>query len=82
MTVGNEDIPNKFNTNNEEWLRSLAEGLEKADRIYLGSGHVVQLDGGRSAVVEGGHIIQITHELALQLSERLREIADDIKKLE
>lgn len=80
MTVGNEDIANKFNENNAEWLRALADGLEKADRIYLGNGHVVQLDGERgSTVLEGGHIIQITHELALQLSERLREIAEDIK---
>ncbi|MEI2285012.1 hypothetical protein [Paenibacillus polysaccharolyticus] len=79
MSVGNEDTPNKFNEDNAEWLRGLADGLEKADRIYLGNGHVVQLDGSGSTVLEGGHIIQITHELAIQLSERLREIADDIK---
>jgi hypothetical protein len=81
MTVGNGDIHEKVVEDNAEWLRLIADGLDKADRIRLG-GRLIQSDGSKSTVVEGGSIIQITHELALQLSERLREIAEDIKSRE
>ena len=52
----------------KEYLLKLSESLEKAERITI-SPHAV----------EGAGVIQISDELAKELSDRLKKIAENMK---
>jgi len=68
MPINEDDIEKKVIEDNAEWLNTVADGLDKAERISTGT------DYG----VEGNKIIKLSDELAKEISERLRRIANEI----
>lgn len=79
MTVRYRDIPEKIIEDDAEFLKLIADGLDKVDRIQLGGGYTIDSEGNRIKRVEGWSVIQLSDEAAKQLSAQLREIAENIK---
>lgn len=78
MVVSKEDVSVEFVEDNAEFLARLADALDQVGRVDV-DGWVIE-DDGNSGQLEEYSVIQITDDLATQLSKRLREIAKQIRE--
>ncbi|WP_054954965.1 hypothetical protein [Paenibacillus dakarensis] len=75
MTVNPDEIKPK-EMSDKEWLTMLADGLDNAERTRIGYGSSI-IDGVEHET-EGDTIVQMTDELARDISFRIRKIAEKL----